>query len=330
MKRVGNLMPLITHPDNLRESFLLVMRGKAMKHEAQEFRRHLDENLQILARQLNTASYDYTVYRDFKVYEPKQREISAAPFATRVALQAMMRVCHRVFDDYQIYDSYASRRGKGQYKALERAQHFTRRYRWFVKLDVCKFFASVSHEVLSGQLERLFKDKLLLCNFGRLIDGYHTQPERGLPIGNLSSQYFANHYLAVADHYAKEQLRVCAMVRYMDDVVMWGDDKEGLLRQAAAYRAYVRECLQLELHPPIMNRTHCGVPFLGYVVYGYKLRLNQNSRWRLRHKMCTMYRDMEEGYLSEESARIRQTAMLAFACKADCRAFARHIVGGLP
>ena len=213
-------MPRIARIVNLHEAFLRDARGKAGKRAVIDFRNGLDENLMEMRRQLMEGSFCFGKYHFFTICDPKQRTICAASFSERVAFHAMMRICHPVFDDYQIFDSYASRIGKGTYKALERTQQFASRYQWFAKLDICKYFDSIDHQVLLQQLCRLFKDAQLLIYFRNLLDSYETLSGKGLPIGNLTSQYFANHYLAVADHYVKEQLGVPAMGRYMDDVLL--------------------------------------------------------------------------------------------------------------
>lgn len=328
MKRVGNLMPLITSPDNLRESFLLAARGKSAKEEVKMFRCNLDHNLQEIAEGLSTTTYDFSKYRQFVVHEPKPRVINAAPFAVRVALQAMMRVCHNVFDDYQIFDSYASRVGKGTYKALERARRYAHRYQWFVKMDVESFFATIDHGVMMRMLCHLFKDNVLLKNFQHIIDSYSVEPQKGLPIGNLSSQYFANHYLAVADRFAKN-MGVKAMVRYMDDVLFFGDDKSFLMGQMNSYMSFVKTELHLNLHAPIINRTHHGVPFLGYVVYGDKMRLNANSRRRFRRKMNNMCEGIDVDLLADDVYEPNFVAMLSFVNKADTLGFRKRVFGML-
>ncbi len=259
-------MPLIADMGNLREAFLLAARGKACMAAVREFRERLDKELLSISTQLMDGSYRFGDYHRFTVYDPKQREICAAPFRERVTFHAMMRVCHSVFEAFQVQGSYASRKGLGTYKALEQAQSYCKRYQWFLKMDVQGFFASIRHDCMKTMLARLFKDKLLLSYFDILIDGYEVTPGRGLPIGNLTSQYFANHYLAVADHYAKENLHFGPMVRYMDDVVIWGNNPDELQCKASAYRDYLDKTLRLTLHPFCMNRTRMGMPFLGYVV----------------------------------------------------------------
>ena len=273
-------------------------------------------------RQLLDGSFRFGDYRFFTIYDPKRREICAASFPERVAFHAMMRICHPVFDDYQVYDSYASRIGKGTYAALDRARQFAHRYRWFAKLDVVKYFDSLDHEVLKHQLHGLFKDRLLLRYFDDLIDGYHgAVKDKGVPIGNLTSQYFANHYLAPADHYAKQMLRVPGMVRYMDDVLLFHDDKATLKAMVRGYQRYVADALHLEHHPVVLNQTGQGIPFLGYVVRGNGLRLNLRSKRRFVTKMRSLAAELEKGYIDQEKYALRAGCLLAFIDKADSVGF---------
>lgn len=319
-------MGAICHIDNLSEAFLRAVRGKAGKRYVRRFRACLHENLQQMGCELEEGTFRFGDYHFFCIYDPKPRTICAASFRERVAFHAMMRICHPVFDNYQISDSYASRVGKGTYKALERSVQFCRRYRWFLKLDVCKYFDSIDHEVLYGQLCRLFKDRVLLGHFRRLIDSYQQEEGHGLPIGNLTSQYFANHYLSVADHYLKEYLHVPAMVRYMDDVVLFGNDRRELLSVGEAYRAYLHGQLLLQLHEPVMNECRRGLPFLGYVVRPSGLRLNQRSRHRFCVKQRRLNEALERDEISDMKYRERMGALCSFIDKADVEAFKRRYV----
>lgn len=317
VKRVGNLLPQIAAIDNLQEAFLRASRGKAQRKAVIDFRNSLDANLMRLHDDLLDGSYHLGNYHFFTIYDPKQRTICAASFRDRVAFHAMMRICHPVFDNYQTFDSYASRIGKGTYKALERTQGFAMHYKWFAKLDVCKYFDSIRHDILLGQLCRLFKDKQLLLYFRNIVDSYETTPQRGLPIGNLTSQYFANHYLSVADHYAKEQLKVSAMVRYMDDIILFDNDKERLKHKVSLYNSYLSQKLCVELHPLVLNDVHTGIPFLGYVVYPTCLRLNGRSRRRFKDKMKALSNSVASGLISQEAYASRASSLFAFIKKAD-------------
>lgn len=318
-------MPRIASLENLHEAFLRTARGKETKHSVIVFRQHLDENLLQMQRELLDGTFGYGNRHRFKVYDPKEREICGPSFRIAVALQAMMRICHPVFDDFQVDGSFASRPGRGTYAALERAQQLAGRYQWFAKLDVCKYFDHICHDILMGQLCRLFKDPLLLLHFRRILDAHSAGPGRGLPIGFLSSQYFANHYLAVPDHWAKEQLLVDDLDRYMDDTLFFGNDHDRLMHQVWGYNDNVSRELRLTLHEPIVNRTKFGIPFLGYVVYRDGLRLSRRSCLRYRRKMCELADGVNSGTISEKEYARRAQCLVAFVEKADSSGY-RHFL----
>jgi len=255
MKRRGYVIEKVADMDNLRLAFWKAKRGKMHKRSVQDFQNNLNEELSILNQEILSGAINVGDYHFFKIYDPKERQICAAAFKERVLHHALMNICHEDFERYQIFDSYASRKGKGTYAALERAKHYTKRFDWFLKLDVRKFFYSIPHEVLKQQLRHLYKDGVLLQVLDTIIDtvafdekALYTpvqigENNKGVPIGNLTSQYFANHYLAVADHFAKEELGIKGYVRYMDDMVLWGNDKKELLEKGKAYQIFIKEAL---------------------------------------------------------------------------------------
>ena len=335
-KRVGNLMPLICSLANLHESYLRVVRGKEGKKAAIDFRQDTDGNLLRIGRQLMDGTFDYSDRHSFTLFDPKERFITGPSFPMAVAFQAIMRICHPVFDDYQTNFSFASRPGYGTYKALEMAQRMAKEYEWFAIKDMVKFFYSLNHEVMLRQLCRLFKDPLLLMHFQMIIRSYDSRlvkgvPERiksyvssidtglgiGGPIGYLPMQYLANHYLGVADHWAKERLGMEGMVRYMDDVVLFGHDKKTLLRKVRDYTNYVGDELHLMTHEPVINRTKYGIPYLGYVVYKDHLRLNKRSQERFLEKMLALACGLREGRITEREYAAKASCLLAFVAKAD-------------
>ena len=326
VKRVGNLMARIADRENLNEAFLRAAKAKRGRQAVTDFRRNLDENLQEMQRKLLDGSFRFGQYHFFTVHDPKTRSICAASFPERVAFHAIMRICHPVFDAYQPFDSYACRKGKGQYKALERAQYFARRYRWFAKLDVRHYFDSISHTILIRQLCRLFKDRQLLLHFSDLIASYRATEGRGIPIGNLTSQYFANHYLAAADHYAREQIGVGAMVRYMDDILLFAREKDELIGLLGQYSRYLHDSLRLEIHEPVVNRTVHGIPFLGYVVYDFGLRLNRRSKKRYYKKMQMLSTAVNLGEISEDCYAGHAQCLTAFVLKANTQGFREKVL----
>jgi hypothetical protein len=186
-----------------------------------------------------------------------------------------------VLDRSLVDDTFACRTGKGTLAAVLRAQEHVRRYPWFVKVDARAYFASIDHCMLRAVLRRRFKDPGILALCDRILERTPLPPGRGLPIGALTSQHFANAYLDCLDRFLLEQLQVCAMVRYMDDVVWWCDSREAAKETLAAAREFVARERGLELKPTaIIGRSAHGVPFLGFRVLAGTLRLSLRRRRR--------------------------------------------------
>lgn len=296
-------------------------KGKRCKQTVIDFEENLESRLGEIRAQLEKGTFATWNYHFFYVNDPKRRLICAAPFPMRVALHAVMRICHPVFDNYQIAQSYASRKGLGQYKALEKAMVYCRHFKWFAKLDVVKFFDSIDHQILIMQLKMLFKDARLLDMFDKLINAYHTVEGKDLPIGNLTSQYFANHYLSLADHYVKNKMRCKAYLRYMDDMLLFGDNKDILMQQVNEFSEYISETLNLALHEPVVNKTYAGAPFLGYVINNKSLRLSQRSRKRFKRKMAVLHKLLVENAIDEKKYAERALCLQALVSKADTLSF---------
>jgi RNA-directed DNA polymerase len=327
MKRENNLISLIADPENLRLAFWKARKSKDSKTEVADFRESLDNNLLLLRNEILTGDMQIGEYHYFTIYDPKERKICAAPFRERVVHHALMNVCHANFEKYQIFDSYASRLGKGTYAALERASVFQRNNKWFLKLDVRKYYDSIDHEILKSMLVSRFKDKALLRIFFNIIDSFQTTSGKGLPIGNLTSQYFANHYLAFADHYIKEKLHSLFYVRYMDDMVIWSDDKNLLLHTGNAFQAFIESELLLYLKPFCLNSTNKGLPFLGYLVYPETILLNHRSRKRFKTKLKYYTQKLNNEDWNQKEYQSHVLPLIAFVKHADTFGFRmKHII----
>jgi hypothetical protein len=329
MRRTGNLYDAIHDPENLRLAFCKARRGKEDRREVRKFARDLEGNLSRLRDDLAGETAAVGEYRHFRVRDPKERTIYAAAFPERVLHHAVMNVCDPVFERFQIFDSYATRRGKGTFAALERARRFTGSNAWFLKLDVRKYFDSVDHGILKGQLRRLFRELPLLRLLDRIIDSYAAAPGKGIPIGNLTSQYFANHYLALADHFVKEELRGGAYVRYMDDMALWGNDGQALLRTGREFERFLFDCLALRLKPECLNRCEEGMPFLGFRLFPGVMRLGQGSRRRFRRKMRGACLAFEEEEIGQEEFGRRTGALAAHVAHAASRRFRQRVLENL-
>jgi RNA-directed DNA polymerase len=208
VRRVGNIYPRISELNNLRLAFYKAAKGSNSNKDVIEFRQNLDLNLNLLQLQIVNQQCDIGHYRFFRVRDPKPRHICAAAFPERVLHHAIMNICEPIFESYSIVDSYACRKGKGRIKALKRGQEFVRKNRWYLKMDIRRYFDSVDHSTMFRLLQKRIKDPLVLSLFARLLQTYHATPNKGLPIGNLISQHLSNLYLGHFDHWVKQQKKI--------------------------------------------------------------------------------------------------------------------------
>ena len=321
MKRTGFLLEQITNPENLRIAFWKASRMKVGKKEVITFQKKLEKNLTKLREQLLNVDLDIGHYHYFTIYDPKERIICAASFPERVLHHAIMNVCDPYFEKFQIYDSYATRKNKGTFATVDRAHNFTKRNEFFLKLDVRKYFDSIEHNVLINLLRSKFKDPKLLKIFEQIINSYSTSSNKGLPIGNLTSQYFANYYLAFADHFIKEDLQIKYYVRYMDDMVLWSNHKSELKENLKKIKEYLTEQLDLTLKPQLLNYTSKGLPFLGYLLFPYNKRLNSRSKKRFIKKSKLYENKLSKEEWSQEEYQKHILPLLDFVKKANTHNF---------
>lgn len=331
MKRHGGLMEQIVSPDNLRLAYWKARRGKEGKREVIDYAAKIDSNLERLRQQIIQGDIPVGNYRTFTIYDPKKREICAAPFEQRILHHALMNICGPYFDSRQTDDSFASLKGRGTYAALERARKYHRRYQWCVKMDVKKYFDSIDHSVLKEMLARFFKERHLLHILNTIIDS-HTNGLQccGLPIGNLTSQYFANHYLSVIDHYARERLRVKGYVRYMDDIMLYGDNREECVAQANAIRCKIREELHLQLKTLDVRKTNVYTQFLGYRLSQHRMLLSHRSARRFKKRLCEYTEKYEMGIWDDSEYRTHLSPLFAFIMKADTFGFRERLLRADP
>ncbi len=326
MKREFDLIEKIADPDNLRLAFYKARKRKDAKKSVIDYCANLDTKLLELRKELLCGEVEVGNYHYFKIFDPKERLICAAPFKQRVLHHALMNICHDNFEKFQIHHSYASRLNKGTYAGIKQAQVNQQKYRWFLKLDVRKYFYSIDQAVLKEMLDRRFKDKRLLHIFSSIIDSYNAVPGKGVPIGNLTSQYFANHYLAHADQFVKEKLGVPAYVRYMDDMVLWANDKELLLQFGKEFQRFINEFLLLTLKPFTLNSTLKGLPYCGYVLSKNTIHINQRSRKRFLKKLNIYNFKLNSLQWAQEEYQKHMLPLLAFTQKADSINFRKKYI----
>jgi RNA-directed DNA polymerase len=302
----------VADPDNLRRAFVRAARGKSHREEVQTFRLRLDEELNNLRMDILSGEVAVGSYASFTIFEPKERRIHAPCFRERVLHHALLAGCEDDFERWSIFDSYACRRGKGREAALHRAELYARRYDWFLKLDVSKYFDSIPHQILLQEIERRFCDKRVSFLWRRIVGAYSTEPGRGLPIGALTSQHLANFYLSPVDRLVRESLRLPGYVRYMDDMALWGK-KEDLKLARMTVESLLAEQLGLRLKGNWhLQPTKQGMQFLGYRIFANGSCLARSSRKRFLRRWAWIERAREEGGMDDGDAQRCVLSMTAF------------------
>lgn len=299
------LAPAIYAWENLWQAYREAARGKRGRPATASFELYLADNLLALQQELQQGTYRPGPYRSFFIHEHKKRLISAAPFRDRVVHHALCRVTVPRFERLFIGDSYANRLGKGTHRALDRCQHFARRYRYALPCDVVQFFPSIDHAILRETLLRMLGaddlqwliDRILASGRGVLGDQYEMvyfpgddllaacRP-RGLPIGNLTSQWWANCYLNALDQFVKRELRCVAYLRYVDDLLLFSNDKGQLWEwRSAIIERLARLRLTIHAGSAQPRPADGGIPFLGFVIYPDHRRLKSRVGLAYRRRL---------------------------------------------
>lgn len=338
MRRRRGLWHEVVSLENLHRAAWAALRGKRARPSVTAFFVDLETNLLALQRDLAFGGYFPGTYRSFWICDPKLRLISAAPFPDRVVHHALVQVIEPLFERRFIFHSFASRRGKGTHLARRQFVEWARSSRHVLKMDVKKFFPSIDHEILKAELRRTLKDDDVLQLCDRIIDGSNDQEptlshfagddlfsplarRRGLPIGNLTSQIFANLYLDPLDHFVKDRLRVRRYLRYVDDFCCFGDDK-GALKEARAAIVERLASLRLRLNEEKsrLRRVREGIEFLGFVVFPHQLRLGKTAVRRQRRRLRQLRAGYANGGLSLDDVKASLQAWNAHAAHGTTRA----------
>ncbi|MFZ1404164.1 MAG: reverse transcriptase domain-containing protein [Anaerolineae bacterium] len=312
--------------DNLLLAYRRAAKGKRGHPNVAAFEHDLEGNLYQLQAELRAMTYLPGAYVNFTIHEPKQRLISAAPFRDRVVHHALCNLIEPIYERSFVVNSYANRVGKGTHRALDRVQALARRYPYVWQCDVRQFFPSIDHTLLRDMLAskvadpqvRWLMDRILAGGAGVLRDAYDMQyffgddlfaplRPRGLPVGNLTSQFWANVYLNGFDHFIVRQLRCRGYVRFVDDLLFFADDKPSLWAWQTAVVARLRT-LRLTIHPGSHPRpVGEGIPFLGFVVWPHRRRLKRRKVVAYRRVLRRLIADYRAGRLrlAQVSASVR-------------------------
>lgn len=332
MRSWNNLYDEVCSLENLYAAATLARKRKTRKEDVERFELHRERFIRQLREELLKERWQPGRYRQFQIHDPKTRTISAAPYRDRVVHHALVRVIGPKVERRFIDDTYSCRKGKGTSAARERCRVYTNRYRYVLKCDVRKYFESIDHDILMEKLGRVIRCKPTLRLCGSIVGSSpvvdaspiwfagddlwtpHTR-RRGLPIGNLTSQLWANLYLDGLDHQVKETWRAPGYARYTDDFLVWSVDKGWL----HGLRERIGESLaedRLVLHPVKTRVFPCGegVPFLGFRFFpGLAPRLLGECKRRFERRMRRMFREKARGRVEMEEIEKSGAGWQAFA-----------------
>lgn len=332
---MNTLWAELTAARNLFEAARLAASGKKSRPDVASFLANLEPELFRLQRQLVSGAYRPGPYRTFRILDPKPRLISAAPFPDRVVHHALTNITEPIFERRFVPYSFACRSGFGTHNALAHARQACARYPCVLKLDIRKYFPSMDHRILMDLLARAIRcpqtlrlietilasytspDELLHYFPGDTLFTPHERP-RGLPLGNQTSQFFANVYLNPMDQMIVRNLRPGAYARYVDDFLLFSDSNE----QLHEMHHYIQEFLygfRLSLHPGKSRVYWCrdGFPFLGFRLFPEHMRLARPNVVRFRRRLKQLHADFHAGLISKETVNQSVRAWIGHAMHGD-------------
>ena len=258
--------------------------------------RHLEDNIFDLHKRLRDKTFKHGIYKEFYVNDPKRRHIHKSNACDRVLHHLLYKHLYEVFDKKFIFDSYSCRKGKGTHKAVKRLVNLARKVSgnytgdcWALKLDIKKFFDSIDHNIIKGLVRKSVKDQNINRLIDEVIDSFHSEAggDKGIPLGNLTSQIFANIYLNELDQFIKHNLRIKYYLRYADDFSILDTDIEKLNSYLALVRNFLQDKLKLELHPNKISfrKLKWGIDFCGYTVLPHYILPRTKTKKRIINKI---------------------------------------------
>lgn len=259
----------------------------------------------LIQQSLREQTYQPGAYTQFHIHESKRRLISAAPFQDRVVHHALCNVIEPVFERQFINDSYANRVGKGTHKAIDRFQDFSKHYCYVLRLDIVQHFPSIDHAVLTAILNKSIQDENIRALMSLIIaSGASSTPSSnskpcGLPIGNLTSQFWSNCYLHPLDQFIKRELSCHGYLRYVDDFALFSDSKSQLWEwKALIYEKLASLHLRFHEHSAQVSPVAAGIPWLGFVIYPTHRRIKQRNVVKASRRLRSRYQEWQNGEIS--------------------------------
>jgi len=337
IKTFDNIYPSIYDFENLECAYIKARRSKRSQDEVLRFSFNLESNLIQVQNELIYKTFETGRYRFFYVYDPKTRLVASLPFKDRVVQHALCNIVEPLFEPRFIFDSYACRKGKGMHAGANRVTSFLRetKRKWgnvyCLKCDIEKYFPSINHSILKRVIRRRISCPDTLWLIDEIIDssGGGDWERRGLPIGNLTSQLWANVYLDVLDHFVKEELRERYYVRYMDDFIILGPDKSHLWGVKHEIEHFLDEKLSLRLNGKTgIAPIEQSIDFLGYRIWSTHRRLRKSSKKRMKRKLKAFQRKYKNNEMEFEKINACIQSWLGHARHCDSYNLCKKLLNG--
>ena len=319
MKTHNKLYKQIYSKENLISAFKKARKGKSSKSYVINFESNLIKNLNILREQLKNKNYYPSRLKKFIIRDPKTRTIHSSIFRDRIVHHAIINIIQPIYEKIFIYDSFASRKKKGTHIAVKRFEYFMNKVSsngrkiknphtnnsikgYVLKADIKHYFPTIDHDVLINILRKKIKDEDLIELIRIVLHNFEgKEKQKGVPLGNYTSQFFGNVYLNNLDYFVKHRLKAKYYIRYVDDFVILHKDKKVLEEFKDKIEKYLKN-LRLELHPEKSEiyALRNGITFLGYrIFYHYKLLRKRNIRY-FRNKLNNKMELYSRGLIDKE------------------------------
>lgn len=322
MKRKRIDLEQIADYSNLSLALYKAAKGKRHRDQVKRFMINVNQNINQLASDILQEGMPYGRFRSFYINDPKKRLIHAACFEDRIFHHAVINLAGNTLEKAMLPTSFACRPNLGVHRAAEQTQKNIQRYRWYCQIDIASYFAKIDHELLYSVLCRRFKGNDFKQQLKRLIGCYPIEIGKGLPIGSLTSQYFANYYLDGLDRLLNTSAKVRAHVRYMDDIVWWCDDKQAAKQLLAQVQGYLRDKRKLDVKPTIrIQKSEQGISFCGFHIFKSTIRLSARRKQRYQKRRLYWEHQYRQGKINAQQLQMAYAAVHAITQGTDSQSW---------
>ena len=295
--------------ENIFSAWKEFKKEKSRKKDILEFQFNLEDNIFQLHKELRDKIYQHSDYTSFYINDPKLRYISKACVKDRALHQAIFRILYLIFDKSFIFDSYSSRINKGTHSAVSRLKIFCNKLSknnnqniFVLKCDIRKFFDSIDHNILLELIKRRMSDKNTIWLINQIVRSFEKEKNKGIPLGNVTSQLFANIYLNELDQFIKHKLKIKYYLRYADDFVILGYDNNHLIELIPKISNFLKNNLELKLHPHKVEirKFSQGIDYLGYIILPHHKTLRTKTKKRMFKKIKVKKEELNSNLITQE------------------------------